>query len=615
MYSKYSIVFIFIFYLFFLHFFGKWTLNAGGGDAWGYYGYLPATFIHDDLHTLEKSIEARTLYSSGDFIDNGNPLRIDEAKHLGDGKQVMKYSMGIAILMFPFFIIAHFLALLFGLPADGYSPIYLYFVNHASLFYVTLGLIFLRKVLLRYFEDKIVATTLIVLGIATNLFFFVSYNPSMSHTFLFGLYGVLIYSSLRFYENPKFRYAALIGLSAGMITLSRPVEILCLIIPLTVGLVSVDALKNRFAFFGEHWKKTLLSIAIYAAIGSIQMLYWKWATGSFIYYSYEEEGFDFKHPHIIDGLIGFRNGWLTYTPVMFLALLGIYFLKKNREFLVPVLLYLPLHIYIIYSWHCWNYINGFGSRPMIESYPLLSIPMTFIFASMWKKKWSKGLLLFLLAACIFLNLTHISQFHKGLIYTEHGTKRFYWSTFGKQTFSYNDYVVHDLREFQPNPKKLTFIKQILFEDFNDSLDYINYVCREKNDCSDTVFYFNNKTEYTKKISTTYNEHNIKEGDYIKVSAKLKTTQKPWSSWDMAHLVCHFEGEGVNRWKAIKIEHKIGGPPYSLWTGKPNVWEEMSFYTKAPKKKSEGQKISIYAWQPKSRFIYIDDLKAEVYRKK
>ncbi len=616
MYSKYSIVLIFIIHLFFLHYFGNWSLNAGGGDSWGYYGYLPATFIHHDLGTLEKSIEARVPYAKyQDFIDNGNPLRIDEAKHLGDGKQVMKYSMGIAILIFPFFILAHFLALLLDLPADGYSSIYLYFSNHASLFYVLMGLYFIRKVLLDFVDDKTVAFTLIALGIATNVFFFTTYNPTMSHTFLFGLYGALIYSTVQFYKKPSYGFGFAIGLLCGLITLSRPVEIICLIIPLFYGLKSKSDFGKRFSFFKTHWKKLLLSASIYSAIGSIQMIYWKWATGSLIYYSYEEEGFDFKHPHIYEGLLGFRNGWLPYTPIMFLAIFGFYFLWKKRDFAWPVLLYFPLHVYIIYSWWCWNYINGFGSRPMIEAYPLLSIPFAFMVHFLLKRKWTQILFGIIFMGCIYLNFTHTFQIHNGLMYCDHGTKNLYWNTFGKHSFTYNDYVSNDLRENQPNPDKLNKIKTILYDDFNDTLDHVNFVCEDPPNCTDTVFYFNQKIESSKKISVSYNDSGIKEGDWIKVSARLKTTARPNSSWDMAHIVCHFEGDQMNRWKGLKFEHKIGGPPYTLWTGKPNVWETMSFYTKAPKKKSENQKVTIYVWQPKDRFIFVDDLKAEIYRNK
>ncbi len=615
MYSKIAIGLIFIVHLFFLHYFGNWTLSASGGDSWGYYGYLPAVFVHKDLGTLEKSIEARTIHGRHqDFVDNGNPLRIDEAKHLGDGRQVMKYSMGIAILMMPFFLIAHFLASILGLPADGYSPIYLYFCNHASLVYVIVGFIFLRKVLSSYFDDKITAATLLSIGLGTNLFYFTSYNPTMSHTFLFGLYCILIYCTKEFYKTPGFLFAGAIGFLCGIITLSRPVEILCLAIPFAYGITNMEAFKGRFVFFKRHWAKILLSAAAYVAVGSIQMIYWKWATGSWIYYSYENEGFDFANPHIYEGLLGFRNGWLPYTPIMFLAIFGLVFLWKKRDFLWPIILYLPLHIYIIYSWWCWNYINGFGSRPMIETYPLLSIPLAFMIGFMWKKKWSKILSIIIICGCIFVNFNQTFQMYKGLIFSEHGTKRFYWKTLFKQNFSLEDYIVHDLREDQPRESSLNFIGQIFHEDFNDTLDHVNFVC-ENPECTDTVFYFNNFIGSTKKLVTTYPESGIKEGDWIKVSAKLKTTGRPNSSWDMAHMVCHFEGEGMNRWKGMKFEHKIGGPPYTFWTGKPGIWEEMSFFTKAPVQKTPEQTITVYVWQPKDRFVFVDDLKAEIFREK
>ena len=59
-------------------------------------------------------------------------------------------------LYMPFFSL-HALAPVVGATADGYSWIYQFLISVSALFYSLIGLIFLRKILLRYVDDKIVA--------------------------------------------------------------------------------------------------------------------------------------------------------------------------------------------------------------------------------------------------------------------------------------------------------------------------------------------------------------------------------------------------------------------------------------------------------------------------
>jgi hypothetical protein len=102
-------------------------------------------------------------------------------------------------------------------------------------------------------------------------------------------------------------------------------------------------------------------------------------SGNWLFYSYGNEGFDFLHPHIFDGLFCFKNGWLSYTPIMLFALIGIMLMHdKNKKILLPLLTFLAIHIYVINCWWCWHYVNGFGNRPMVETYPLLAVPFAIL---------------------------------------------------------------------------------------------------------------------------------------------------------------------------------------------------------------------------------------------
>src|SRR5690606_24710330 len=111
-----------------------------------------------------------------------------------------------------------------------------------------------------------------------------------------------------------------------------------------------------------------------------------WATGSFLFYSYGSQGFDWQHPRIIDGLLSGRNGWLMYSPVMFLALAGMFCHRKLKPWFWCLLVLVPIYCYIIYSWYCWNYINGLGSRPMVHLYALLALPVAAFMAYITRQR-------------------------------------------------------------------------------------------------------------------------------------------------------------------------------------------------------------------------------------
>ena len=46
---------------------------------------------------------------------------------------------------------------------------------------------------------------------------------------------------------------------------------------------------------------------------------WKWQTGSWVVYSYKDEGFDFMHPHFWEFLFSFQKGWLLWSPIIGIA--------------------------------------------------------------------------------------------------------------------------------------------------------------------------------------------------------------------------------------------------------------------------------------------------------
>ena len=419
--SKYAILFLLVVC-------GWYGINL---DSWGknrviqndvvsYYAYLPAAIIFKDLNfgftkDLPKDFEGTIWLQTAP-----------------NGKPILRMTMGLALLWTPFFLLAHLFASVGGISALGYSWPYGLTVFIAAMTYLFMGLYYLRKILLRYFPDTVAAIVLLLVVLATNLMYYVAAEPGMSHVFNFGLITAFLYFSIRWTETPSMKYALFLGFLAGLIVLIRPVNVLVLLFPALAGISSLDDFKNRIT---SNWKGILMAGIVAFLVLVPQMLYWKAQTGQFFFNSYMDQGkFFFLKPEIVNGLFSYRKGWLLYTPLMLLAFAGMFLMKKALpSLLLPVVVFTLLNIYIVFSWWCWWYGGSFGSRPMIDMYGVMAIPMAvFIDKALNSKKWFKLFALTILVGFLFLNQFQMSQYRSSLLHWDSMTKEAYWGIFGKK---------------------------------------------------------------------------------------------------------------------------------------------------------------------------------------
>src|SRR5690606_26881475 len=135
-------------------------------------------------------------------------------------------------------------------------------------------------------------------------------------------------------------------------------------------------LKERIRWIGQQSKYFITAALFTALIVSIQIAYWKIITGSWAVYSYQNEKFSFLKPHLKECFVGYRSGWLVYSPIMILSILGFVALyKKQKNLFWPVFIFCFLFTYICFSWDIWWYGGSLGQRAMIQSYPMLAFPM------------------------------------------------------------------------------------------------------------------------------------------------------------------------------------------------------------------------------------------------
>ncbi|HOI86580.1 MAG TPA: hypothetical protein PLV51_01845, partial [Lentimicrobium sp.] len=281
---------------------------------------------------------------------------------------------GTALAQLPFFFTAHGLSLAGGSVADGYSRTYMIFVNLAALFYLLAGLIFLNRTLLHFgISERHRILVLITSVFGTNLFFYATAEPGMSHVFSFGFISSFFYFAVRYFRKPSAGLIPVLFFLSGMIVLIRPVNgIVLLALPMAAGgsRELMEGIKAGFAKVPALAGGLLLLIALV----SVQLIYYKMATGKFLVYSYLGEGFDFLRPHFADILFSFRKGLFVYTPVYLLSFAGCFYLWKAKRFVFySWLAFFILITWIFSSWSNWYYGGSFSSRVYVEFLPFFML--------------------------------------------------------------------------------------------------------------------------------------------------------------------------------------------------------------------------------------------------
>jgi len=398
--------------------------NVIAWDVVGYYSYLPATFIDKDLKLSFITPQNHPQYYGLKYA------YLDDAQ----GHHVFKYPMGMAVLYAPFFFTAHALAGPLGYAPDGYSEIYQLFIEYSGLFYLLFGLIFLRRVLLAYYSESVTALSLFVIFFGTNLLCYSTLDAAMSHSYSFSLLAALIYYVSRYYQNPKLWLLLVAGLLLGLLILVRPPNLLFGLLIILFGVRRFSDLKQRFLLIVRHYRHLLVFLSVLALVLLPQLLYWHYVTGHYLVFSYGEEGFFFSKPQLLQCLLGFRKGWLVYSPVFFFALAGLYLMRRQTSgvFLSTLLVVLPLYLYIVSSWWCWWYGGSFSLRPMIDLYPLLCFPLAACLVRIGSlPETSRRLFSGLLAFLALLNICQTFQYKYNIIHYDAMTFRSYLNVFAK----------------------------------------------------------------------------------------------------------------------------------------------------------------------------------------
>lgn len=563
-------------------------------DVFGYYLYLPAKFIYNDVGLVDQS----WLNAIFDTYDPSSTLY--QAVKLDNGNWVIKYTLGWSILLAPFFFIAHIIAEPLGFAADGFSEPYQFLMIIGGVFYAIIGLVFTNKILKYFYSSRVTNIVLLLIVLGTNYFQLTAIDGTLlSHNLLFSLYAVLIFYTIKWHDKPSYTRAVLIGVSLGLIILIRPSEVVAIFIPLLWYHKADKYWIGKFTLLKSNLLQILLvSVLVFGSFFT-QMIYWKLITGDFLYYSYTNagEGLDFLAPHTIDFLFSFRKGWIIYTPMVIFSFWGIFKMIQKRNWMfISIVVFVVLDIYIASSWTTWWYAGGsFSSRSMEPAYVLLTIPLGYLITELNSWTYSRKLFLgMVLSFFVVLNLFQTWQFYDGIISKQRMTMAYYFKTFGRIDVSDED-------------KKLLLVKRSTetLEVFVDSADYHSRLIfdgdfsKEKyNDIADSgIIVLSDSRPYSPGVDLKFRE--ITKKDHAWIVAEAEVFIPDDYSGMLPELVATFHHKGkVYKYRTTVLgQHQV----------KYSDWNKIKIEYMTPEVRNTSGNLKVYLWHRGEKDIKIRKL--------
>ena len=592
----------------------RWQ-NPLSWDAFGYHLYLPAAFIWEDvpLRDIDRVEATRSHYQS-----SGTLYQVFQTEN---GSRLVKYTMGLAMLEAPFFLTAHVLAPVTGYPADGFSLPYqaAFLVMHFVYFFI--GLLFLRKALLKLFPDAVVALLLLVVALGTNVYVMALLTGGSTpvHTTAFALVSALLYVTILLHERPTTKRAAAAGMLSALLVLLRPSDAVVLLVPILWGVDGIRSLLSKMKRMLTVHRRHLLTAAVTAILLLLpQLLYWKSVTGSWLVYGYSNnagEGFDFLNPHLPEVLFSFRKGWLVYTPLMAVALAGFFTLSRRRPgVFLPVFVFFLVNVYVVSSWSCWWYAGCFSQRALVDGYPLLLLPLGALTEAVWEGgRGRKTAFLLVLGGLTALNLFQSWQYSAGIIDGSRMTGKYYARVFGRLHAGPEDRKL--LLIARSTGEQVTFADEqdyrhrtLFTQDFNEpdpryAYQYKSGMQEEGAMClqMDSTFI------YTPKLEAPYATITRKDHAWIRTTFWYNPLDSMEST--LLSLVVAFDHNGeLYEYKAVDAGLQPGDHPV---IGK---WNKFTFDYLTPEVRSENDALNIYLWLRGKKSAYIDDVKVEVFER-
>ena len=346
------------------------------GDGVGYYAYVRAPLIQHNLRFEEDWRHANLYFSQSRTLPNGQLI---PSEYTETGYVDNLFSIGPAMLWTPFLIAAHAFVLLANalgahIPANGFSTPYILAMALGTAFYGFLGLLFSYSLTRKYIQERWAFLSTLAIWGASSLPVYMYFNPAWSHAHSAFAVALFLWYWDRTRGRRTFLQWNLLGLLAGLMVDVYFLNGVSLLLPLIESILAYwnswrakDSRAVGLLFAGN------LSFSLAALLAFLPTLITRSIIfgGFFRLGSYTVLPWDWSAPNWRLVLFSSEHGLLIWTPILALALLGLFFPPRAARFLT---LYLAVaaaaFYYVISSYPYWYGMASFGNRFFISLTPI-----------------------------------------------------------------------------------------------------------------------------------------------------------------------------------------------------------------------------------------------------
>ena len=327
------------------------------------------------------------------------------------GRRLNFGTIGPALLWMPFYLAGHLIAVGLGEAQDGYSQTYITAVALGSAVYGWLAILLAASIAERWFGRGLGAGVAVLVG--TPLLFYMYVAPPYSHACATFAVTFCLWTWLRVRDTWSWRGVVCLGLTVGLMATMRD----------QAGLFAIGPALDfvRWAVKRRDWSRALSLVVSGTAATLIAYSPQLFASRAINGYFGPDESVGNKmswlSPHALSVLFDLRHGWLLWTPLAVLSLVGLILIasghirtriEDGRWLGLCLLAVALLQIYINGAVESWTVAGSFGQRRFVELTPLLILGLAAL--TSFSPRPGRWIVWGLTAVCVWWNLGLLLQF-------------------------------------------------------------------------------------------------------------------------------------------------------------------------------------------------------------
>jgi len=374
-----ALFFVFLLSLPFLH-------AIVNGDGVGYYAYIRSPLVDHNFNFAsdfrDPVGELEKIFLNDHFVDNP----VTKTGHLPNF-----YTVGPAILWSPFLIVTHLAVLGFGhlgchIAPDGHSWPYLAAMTGATALYGLAGLSFSFAMARRFVEERWAFWATIGVWFGSSVPVYIYLLPAWSHTHSIFATSLFLWYWLRTRGARTGGQWLILGLLSGlMIDVYFLNAVFCIAVAYE-ALSTYAKIWSTGAGRSEMLVKALRLHGLYG-LGTLLGLLPTFVTRQIVFGSplnmgpYALRMWNWTSPVFAQVLFSKNHGMFVFTPILILAIAGLFYLRSLDRSLGTICLLIALVFYCLISCFPWWYgAIGFGNRFFVSLTPMFIFGLASSFA-------------------------------------------------------------------------------------------------------------------------------------------------------------------------------------------------------------------------------------------